>query len=73
MVFFNNLSPPRALFVIDIFGDGSQVNYWIEAYNTCEGPQSAGGKPILENLNNLDSGERFETGKWYNVLLLWEA
>ena len=72
IVFYNNMSPSRVLFVIDIFGSGvgSNINYWIEVYNTCQPAfVDAVNPPLIENLNNLDGGEKFVAGQWYHVSL----
>ena len=62
MLAYSSLVPPRVLFALDFFGSGEAINYWIEAYDTCN--------DALENLNNIDGGEKFEVGSWYFVAVV---
>ncbi len=67
MVFFSSLVPPRVLFVLDFYGEGegANINYWIEAYNT--------NGSTFENFNNIDGGQKFEIGTWYSVAVIFGA
>ena len=62
MLAYSSLVPPRVLFALDFFGNGDSINYWIEAYDTCN--------DALENLNNIDGGEQFVVGSWYFVAIV---
>ncbi len=62
MLAYSSLVPPRVLLALDFFGSGEAINYWIEAYDTCN--------DALENLNNIDGGEKFEVGSWYFVAVV---
>jgi len=63
MLFFASMVPPRALFALDFYGNGAQIDYFIEAYDTCNQAQ-------LENLNNIEGGQKFIVGEWYHVALV---
>jgi hypothetical protein len=62
MIAFSSFVPPRVLFALDFYGNTEKLNYWVEAYDTCNFS--------LENLNNIDGGEKFEPGNWYFVAIV---
>jgi len=62
MLAFSSFVPARVLFALDFYGNGDKINYWIEVYDTCN--------LSLENLNNIDGGEKFEPGNWYFVAVV---
>jgi hypothetical protein len=67
MLFYSSVVPPRVLFALDFYGkgEGSNINYWMEAYSTCS--------PTFENFANIDGGQNFEVGLWYHVSIVFGA
>ena len=64
MLFFASMVPPRARFALDFYGNGARIDYFIEAYDTCNHAQ-------LENLNNIAGNQKFVVVSGTTFLLCW--